>query len=1330
METLYGAMLFLDIVAFSEVTEQLSDQGPKGAEVLSEVLHAYFRPVLDTIRGHGGDVLFFAGDALGIVWKAASGTTADVGEAAVRGAQCALAIQTLIPTIQPPWGSPLRFRAALGVGSLEALEVGGEKGRWMQMVRGQALDRVRHADEQAGANDVVLSSDSLRYLDSAGPITEPLDHSHHKLLSLADGVEPLPLLEIELEADVGVLLRHHLAESTTLRIDAGTGELSAEFRQVSVLFMNLLGSDGGTTRVDIETLHLCVVASQEQAHRFEGVVYQLLEDDKGTCLIMVFGLPGTSHADDPTRALLAARAMNESMQSLGLSPSLGVATGLVYCGPLGGEHRRRYSVIGSTINLAARLMSMAGDRDILCDGATRKLAGRGIAFDEAGWTTPKGFREPVALFEPKTELEPEPTPTQETVVVGRAREIAIVAQAVDGMLRDGSSRLVIIRAGAGIGKSTLLQAADRLARERPVRYVLGAADSFETGTAYFAFRRVARQWFGIEDGDDAVRGHERAVEALGGAPDLVPLIPLLGRILGFDFPDTDLTDKLRGQTRAQNLRRVLLHVAGMRAAEIPIVLGLEDGHWMDEASWALLSHLLDQVPRTLIVLTTRPMPEPPAEFAALLHRSETEVIELEALGRSDTEELIRAQLGVSEVAPAALEFVSRRAEGNPMFVREIVRSLKETGGIRIRASRVELVGDQRDAVSIPATLEGVITSRIDRLDPAAQVTVKVAAVLGRSFDPRLLLSIHPAGPEADTLQADLDALANSFLLSRDDTGHGYAFNHALTHEAAYNLLSFAQRESLHRAAAETLEQHHRGTLDQIQARLGYHFRMAQMPDRAVPHLAAAGEAAVDAYASRDAIELLTTALELDEQVRGELDVDFRRTHWCRLIGQAYYNQDEQARSGDWYRRAIGLSGAMPKRQVASVLRTVVRAILTPSQIGEPPQTELESDERHRLIEGLAAARELTVVYLWQSAFLKFALNALNQARVARLVGPSEESADSIATFGFLLSPAGLRKQGEKVVLQAVEIAEAEGDIRQLVSVTTIGGMLLTQNGRPLEGLPLLERADRAATDLRSGLHRHRPKYMLADTLTWLGRYSEARPLFLESAELSRGAEPHIVGQATAMAALTLLREGRPEAAVDLLEAPDGVPNVLEGGVIMSIIMGLGILAETRLDLGDREAALEAVREAESWITSKDDGTLFFSSIFGHSAIASVRLATGEHGEPEGRGIRKRTPMDRAIARIVKLHFMASGGRAPRALLQGQLAAHRGRNGRARKLLRRATQAASAASQPYELGRSLVELSKVSTDPERRELLDRAVRIFDEHGMALESGRARTLIARG
>ncbi|MEM6310073.1 MAG: adenylate/guanylate cyclase domain-containing protein [Pseudomonadota bacterium] len=1312
-----GAFLFLDLVAYTQLGEQLGAKGVKGAEDLSEILHAYYSPILGSIRDHGGDVLFFAGDAVGVIWLAEAD---DIANAAVRAARCALNIQSLVPGIKSAWPKSLQFRASIGVGPVEEFEVGGVNSNWMQLVRGDAIDKAYRADAIAQGGAVVLSKSCGDHLHGSGARLTPISQDFVQLHALAAQAEPIEALpEPPLDSDHEASLSARLTEAAHRLLYYPSSAVAAEFRRITVVFADISGTDA-------DRLHGAVEAAQKEVARYQGLVYQLLEDDKGTKLIIVFGLPGASNDDDHVRAVLLSKKLAEMHASLGISARLGVASGTAFCGPLGTLQRQQYSIIGSAVNLAARLMMLAEPGEIYCDSQTRKLAEADFDFKEAAWTTPKGFSEPVPLFRPGVRKDRSTGLGSAIEIVGRDSELAQIANKIDEVHQGGHSRLVLVQADAGLGKSALLHMVRSIVTDKGLRPVTGSADPFDSGTAYFAFRNIARVWCGI-DADDTT---EIAVEKLGAgladAPDLRPLIPLLGAVLGLDIPETDITDMLRGQLRSENTQRVMMHFAVKSLEAAPSVLLIEDGHWMDGASWAFLDHLLDTVPSVVVLLSTRPLSVATSEANKVLDDARTHVIDLNPMTRADTEDVVRNQLGVSDVAADVLHLVHSRAEGNPLFVREIVKNLVETGDIQIRQSRVQLLKRQNDADMVPDTLDGVITSRIDRLEADAQITIKAAAVLGRSFDADLLREVHPLSIDAGYLAEQLGILQENGFLSPGEDGADYQFHHALARDAAYNLLSFAQRESLHQKTAEALEAKHDGNTERVNARLGYHFRMAGRKEKAAPYLGAAGQTALDAYAHSDAIELLTTALELDEEHRGtDIGVDLSRATWTRLIGEAYYNQDNQPSAAVWYQRSTREAGVAPQYPVASIFPTLFRAIFAPKSLNTPPAKNLTDQDRKRIQQGLASARELGAIYLWESNLNGFALNAVNLVRMARIVGLNGESGPANSTLAFMMSSAGLRKRSEDVALQSVEMASNFGKDTQFMSANTITGMVLTQNGSPERSLTFLASSDDASNELISGIWRHRTKYMLADSMTWLGSYAKAHDLFIRAGELSHSAEPHTVALAVSMAALTQLRMGRPEQAIALLEGPEGVPHASECGIPFAQIMSLGILAEARLALGQKDTALAAVEEAEASVTDRDDGTGYYSSIFSYSAILSVRLQTGEFGVGKMKG--SKTALDDDMKRMRKLVRVAALGKPAYALWNGVFAAHQGQTAKAKRHLLTAIQTAKEMKLPFEQARARVELAKLSEGSDKDQHLQAAIHIFSTYDMPLELARARALL---
>ena len=294
--------------------------------------------------------MFFAGDALGVVWLDEND---DLAEATQRAAQCGLAIQSIVPGIKSPWSEPLAFRASLGVVKVEVHEVGGVQENWMQLVRGEAIDLACRADAFGKGGTVILSEDCAKHLSAFEPDLSPLVGGYTRLNSLGKSTPhvALPLLEVNAEQEKSLGLC--LTEVVHRHLYYPSSAVTAEFRKITVLFADI-------SVVDPEALHGAVQVAQKKVSHFEGLVDQLLEGDKGTVLIIVFGLPGTSHDDDHLRALLLSKKLSSTFEALEISPRLGIVTGTAFCGPLGTDERQQYSIIGSTVNLAVRLMTLAG----------------------------------------------------------------------------------------------------------------------------------------------------------------------------------------------------------------------------------------------------------------------------------------------------------------------------------------------------------------------------------------------------------------------------------------------------------------------------------------------------------------------------------------------------------------------------------------------------------------------------------------------------------------------------------------------------------------------------------------------------------------------------------------------------------------------------------------------------------------------------------------------------------------------------------------------------------------------------------------------------------
>jgi predicted ATPase len=408
----------------------------------------------------------------------------------------------------------------------------------------------------------------------------------------------------------------------------------------------------------------------------------------------------------------------------------------------------------------------------------------------------------------------------------------------------------------------------------------------------------------------------RAVLELLGPDESREFAPLLDVVLPLELPETPRTTGLSAQGRADRTRNLLVRLLRAATGGAPTVLVLEDAHWLDSASWALALAVSRQITPLLLVLVARPqaerhqMTEGTGSAAArrLLEEPDTRRLLLDPLPSDDVEALVCQSLGVDGVPEVVASLIQEKAEGNPLFVEELAYALRDAGLVQVVDGQCRLAsGVDVRGLGLPDTVHGVITSRMDRLTPAQQLTLKVASIIGRVFAFRVLRDVHPLRDRAAHLADDLTVLERASLtvLDTPDPDLAYLFKHLVVQEAAYNLMLVSQRRQLHHAVAEWHERNHEGDLAQLAPLLAYHWRGAEVPARAIDYLEQAGAHALRTGAYQEAVRFFTDALELDDAVRwmgADSDRDtwaacrgapapdaptIRRARWEHLLGDAY-----------------------------------------------------------------------------------------------------------------------------------------------------------------------------------------------------------------------------------------------------------------------------------------------------------------------------------------------------------------------------------------------------------------------------------------------------------
>lgn len=1315
-ERFEGAILFVDVTGFTPITETLAKRGPRGAESLSEILNDYYGRLTDFVDAYGGDVLFFAGDAAVVLFRGGESKLRDLVRLAV---VCGLEVRRALDGFeaQSAPGSRLSLRAMVGAGALRVLRVG--TGTRLTLSTGDAIRQIARVVGVRTTRGVVLSRQAYAELDEPGAAT-PLSGEAFEITRLRPPEQRAPSRTAPVVSDATVVERA-LPEVVVQRMHARQHEFLAEFRTLSVVFVGFRGAVAPSSA----ELDATITAVVRIVSHFDGAVYQFVEDDKGTTLVVAFGIPPRVHEDDAARAALFAAAAATETEALGIPTSIGVASGRLFCGAFGGATRKQYSLVGPTINRAARLMEAATTERVLCDEPTRRAAERHAKFESLGSIALKGMAEPVLVNRP---LADSPRlrrgPSSRPVSVGRDEQRAALERTVDALHAGRSQEPVLLVADAGMGKSHMIGELREIAAERGVRFVKGEADSMDTGAPYFAFRSVFAELLQVSD-LSAEAGRARVLEALSEVGELTPFAPLLTIVLPFAFPETTLTQQMTPQIRAENLTRLLLHFVSRAAREAPFLLALEDGHWFDSASWAFVTLVRKLVPGATIVVTTRPMDHEPPDCAKL--RESALRLALPPMNREQTVQILQQRFAVQAIPSELVEFIVARAEGNPFYIEEIAYSLRDSGRIRIDGGRLEATSGWASLASssFPESLEAVITSRIARLAAHEQLVLKVASVVGRHFEEAAVRDALPVAEDRDGVVASLHRLERLDLLTKDRDA-SWLFRHAVTRETTYGLLSYSQRRSLHRAVAEHLERRYEADLSPMYARLAQHFRLAEDASKAMTAYGKAGEQSLGAYANEEAILFLTNALELDGKQQAKA-ARFDRARWLKLIGDARYSLANHDGAAAAYESALRMLGFEPPSGAAGaaveLLRHLahrVRRRLT-GMYAQP----VAGEYRERLKDAVHIISEIQAVFLWKGEQTKFLESAFMSRNMADLLGPSGEAAAAISSAAYVLAMMGLHGFAERDLEQAIALAEANDVLLAKIESHVVFGMYLSFMGRPRQAVAPLQRAGALADELGGGLWKHRAKFMLGEPLVMLGRYEEAARVFGEAAVHSVGAEPTVVGFSYAMQALSRLRLGDVEEALSLLEGPTGVEMIRSTTVPLQLFASLGPLAEARLEQDDVAGALEAIKEAEAAAPGAEANG-YFAGIHGHSAACHVYLSIAERaarGLPAPLSERDAlSKARRAVERLGKFSRNYPGARASYLLMSGRLLLQSGRPRAGLWALGRAVRVANAQQLPYEEASAHLHAARHVPSKQRRAHSQSAIDLFTRFGMKRELSR--------
>lgn len=1137
-----GAALFADLRGFTALGEALAHAlGPaQGAEELNRQISDCFVDLIAALHLYRGAVVSFSGDGL-------LGVFSGPPDPLARATAAADAIQSAMAR-----HPALALRVGLGAGALRRRVLGDPAHGLYDVVDGPALEMALSAMEQAPAG----GSAGARASEPHAPYPWPDRY------------------EEELSPEV---LRPWIPGEIYRRLTEGAAGFVAELRQVVACFIRLDCPD--------QELPTAIACLQRLLAPYEAWLNQVEVLDKGTVLVVLFGAP-VAHGDDPLRAMEAALALRAAgRQDISGTMHLGLSLGPLYTGLVGNARRLAYTAYGDEMNVAARLMQAAGPGEVLVSSRLRRAAERRYRFAGFRDIAVKGRAEPVPiarLVGHKASI----SPAERNPLVGRRAELAQLAD-IREQVWAGQGYTVLLRGEAGIGKSRLAAALLTAWQERGGRAALGQAQAAAQQRPYFAWQELLRNLWDLSgEAADRARLEARVADR---SPDLLVRLPLLGDVLGLPLEETPLTRSLDPQLRQSATQSLVVEL--LRGAEGPLLLVLEDAHWLDGPSWALtlaVARGLANRP-VLLLLTSRPVEPPPPACSALQGLPRFREVPLDTFPPDETVEFAQMRLRVDRLPPELADFLQARSQGNPFFLEELIHMLEEEGYIERRGEGI-VVHRSLEAAGLPDNVQGIVLARMDRLDEPTRLTAKAAAVIGRIFAYPVLRATHPVHAGTDeALQQQLSNLESLdiVLVDTPTPEMAFAFQHAIIHEVAYGTLLFAQRRDLHGRIAHYYEERYAGQLEPHYALLAYHYGRSGDEERHLYYCRQAGREAARRYANAEALAFYTEALDVlarreetpgptTELLEQRAELLLHREELWRRTGQ------RDAQRAD-IEALLTLSQTLGRRDLyldarqrwASYLlllgeydhaREVLHETLALLQEGDSP--------RHRgaLLSTLGRVADMR-------GYSQEAIAHFEQAVAAfQAAGDEERLPGLLNALGLARCWLGEYVQARAVFEQALEISQRIGDYRGEIQSRGNIGFVLWDCGQYEEAWACYQQVlwmTRQAGDVN---YLGAILNNLGDLARYMGRYAEAIDHLEQALQVAQEMQsPSLEAECLNNLGMTFLEQGDFARAATHLERALALRESL--GEAGCMVLDRSFLARALLGLGEGRQALALSREA-------------------------------------------------------------------------------------------------------------------------------------------------------
>ena len=646
--------------------------------------------------------------------------------------------------------------------------------------------------------------------------------------------------------------------------------IEGERKLVTVLFADVANFTSLSEKLDPEEVHQimdgCFKILMDEIHQYEGTINQFTGDG----VMALFGAP-LAHEEHAQRACHASLSIQKALETyhaqimkvygLDFRMRIGLNSGPVIVGAIGDDLRMDYTAVGDTTNLAARMENSAEPGTVLVSKNTYKIAGDFFKFKSCGKLSVKGKESPQEAFRliGKSDVETRIAASAAKGLsrfVGRENSIAALMEAYH-KVKSGSGQIVGIIGEAGVGKSRLVLEFKTQLRNEEVLFLEGQCLHYGSAMAYLPVLDLLKSYFDIADDDREFIIRKKIEEKiLCLDKNLKSVLTPFHDLLSLKVDD-DAYLQVDPSERKMRVFESLMNLFVRESQSRPLIIVIEDLHWIDKISEEFLNYFIGWLQNTKILLIMLYRPEYTHQWGSKSHYTK---VGLTQLGIDSSSQLVQAILEDGEITPEIREIILKRAGGNPLFVEELTHNLLENGSIEKR-DRQYVLTRKASEIQVPDTLQGIIASRIDRVEQSLKRVMQMASVIGREFAFRILESIMGMreGLKSSLLNLQgLEFISEKQLFPELE----YIFKHALTQEVAYNSLLQTRKKEIHKKVAQSIEALYPDRMEEYYELLAYHYKRSDDAEKALDYLDKANQKAARLNAMKEAMACFNEAMEL------------------------------------------------------------------------------------------------------------------------------------------------------------------------------------------------------------------------------------------------------------------------------------------------------------------------------------------------------------------------------------------------------------------------------------------------------------------------------------